>query len=52
VQQGLKEIIQLAAGGGLFGLHGADFGHAGSEFAVRQNQTPASLSMTHFGHFF
>ena len=35
MQQGLKEVLQAAAAGGLFGLQGADFGHAGGELLLQ-----------------
>jgi hypothetical protein len=34
VEHGLEEIVQAAAAFGLQGLEGADFGHAGGEFAL------------------
>ncbi len=33
----MKEIVHSAAAGGLFGLHGADFGHVSGEGAKDQD---------------
>jgi hypothetical protein len=34
VQHGLEEFVEAAAGGGLGGIEGADFGDPGGEFLL------------------